>query len=66
MNSLMFAAVETTINSDLNEIMGSFTGLFNSAKTAGITIITTAIGVGVIFVAGKWLWGKTKQWLHSL
>lgn len=51
---------------ELEPIMTAFTGLFDSAKTAGITIITTAIGIGVVFVAGKWLWGKAKQWLKSV
>lgn len=52
--------------SELDPIMTAFTDLFTNAKTAGITIVVTAIGVGVIFVAGKWLWGKAKQWLKSV
>lgn len=50
----------------LDQITGAFSGIFDSAKSAGITIVLGAIGIGVIFIVGKWLWGKAKQWLKSV
>lgn len=48
---------------DLSEITNAMTGVFDSVKTAGITIVVSAISLGVIFIGGKWLWGKTREWL---
>lgn len=50
----------------LDQIIAPMTGLFSTAQSTGITIVTTAIGVGVIFVVAKWLWGKTNQWLKKI
>lgn len=52
--------------SGLDEIVAPMTGLFSTAQTTGITIVVAAIGIGVIFIVAKWLWGKTKQWLKSV
>lgn len=51
---------------DLSTIVTAMTGVFDSVKSAGITIVTTAIGLGVIFIGAKWLWGKTRQWLAKV
>lgn len=50
----------------LAQIQAPMEGLFATAQTAGIAIVVAAIGIGVIFVVAKWLWGKTKQWLKSV
>lgn len=50
----------------LEQITTPMTGLFDTAQSAGITIVVAAIGIGVIFIVAKWLWGKTKQWLKSV
>lgn len=50
----------------IEDITGAFDGIFDTAKSAGINIVLGAIAVGVIFVVGKWLWGKAKQWLKSV
>lgn len=54
------------MNSDLSTITTAMSGVFDSVKTAGITIVTSAIGLGVIFIGGRWLWGKTKEWLRKV
>lgn len=51
---------------DLTTIVESMTGIFDQVKTSGITIVTGAIGIGVIFIGAKWLWGKTRQWLAKV
>ena len=51
---------------DLTTITNHMTGVFDSVKTAGIAIVTTAISMGVIFIGAKWLWGKTRQWLAKV
>jgi len=52
--------------SELSTITSSMTGVFDAVKTSGITIVTGAIGLGVIFIGAKWLWGKTRQWLAKV
>lgn len=52
--------------SDLSTLTTLMTGLFSDVKTAGITIVTAAIGIGVVFIGAKWLWGKTRQWLAKV
>lgn len=52
--------------SDLTTITASMTGVFDSVKTAGLTIVEGAIALGIIFIGAKWLWGKTKQWLAKV
>jgi hypothetical protein len=42
------------------------TDVFSQVQTAGLAIMTAAIGLGVIFIGGKWLWGKTRQWLSRV
>lgn len=50
----------------LEQITTPMVGLFDTAQTTGITIVVAAIGIGVIFIVAKWLWGKTKTWLQSV
>lgn len=47
----------------LDTILASMTGIFGTVSTAGVTIVTAAIGLGVTFLGAKWLWGKVRQWL---
>lgn len=54
------------MNSDLSTIVTAMSGIFDTVKTSGITIVTSAIGLGVIFIGAKWLWGKTRQWLAKV
>lgn len=50
---------------ELQPIMDAITGMFGTAKTAGVTIVVAAIAIGVIFVAGAWVWGVAKTWLKK-
>lgn len=49
--------------SELAPITGAITDMFSTAKSAGITIVTGAIAIGVIFVAGAFIWSLAKTWL---
>ena len=51
------------VTESLSPITGSITGMFTSAQTTGITIVTSAIAVGVVFVAGAFIWSLAKTWL---
>lgn len=51
---------------DLKTVTDLMIGLFTDVKTAGLAIMAAAIGLGIIFVGGKWLWGKTRQWLSKV
>jgi hypothetical protein len=53
------------MGTELTTITSSMTGVFDSVKASGVTIVTSAIGLGVIFLGGAWLWGKTRQWLKK-
>lgn len=48
------------------EVTALMLDVFSQVKTGGIAIMTAAVGLGVVFVGGKWLWGKTKQWLSKV
>lgn len=51
------------VASELTPITTAITSMFGSAKSAGITIVVAAIGIGVIFVAGAFIWGLARTWL---
>lgn len=53
-------------SSDLSQVTSSMVSVFSQVKSAGMTIMTSAIGMGLVFIGGKWLWGKTKQWLAKV
>lgn len=53
-------------DTDLATITTSMTSVFGSVKSAGIIIVTTAVGMGVTFIGAKWLWGKVRQWLAKV
>lgn len=61
-----FAEGPVSVTSDLEKIGSSMTGVFSSVKTVGMTIVTSAIGLGLIFVGAKWLWGKVRIWLSNV
>ena len=48
---------------ELTQVTTEMVGVFSNVKTAGLSIVSAAIGLGVIFIGGKWLWGKTREWL---
>jgi len=50
---------------ELQPIQDAIIGMFGNAKTAGLAIVIAAISMGVIFVAGKWIWGVAKEWLKK-
>lgn len=54
-----------TGNKDVDSIIGPILDMFETAKINGIVIIITAIGIGVIFVAGAWIWKVAKTWLKK-
>lgn len=45
------------------EVTAMMLEVFADVKTGGMSIMTAAVGLGIVFVGGKWLWGKTRQWL---
>ena len=47
----------------MEEVTQLMLGVFDSVKSAGLSIMAAGVALGIIFVGGKWLWGKTKQWL---
>mgnify|MGYP000012428278 FL=1 len=50
----------------MTEVTNLMLGVFTDVKTGGLQIMTAAVGLGVVFVGGKWLWGKTRQWLANV
>jgi len=54
-----------TGNKELDAILSPILSMFETSKVNGILIIITAISIGVIFVAGKWIWGIAKEWLKK-
>lgn len=50
---------------ELQTIVTEMTGIFDSVKSAGVTLVIAAISLGLIFVGAQWLWGKTKTWLKK-
>lgn len=52
--------------SELSSITTAMSGVFDAVKGSGVTIVIGAITLGVIFIGGKWLWGKTKSWLAQV
>lgn len=53
------------MGTEMTTITTAMSGVFDSVKTPGVTIVVSAIGLGVIFLGGQWLWGKTRQWLKK-
>lgn len=51
------------MNADLQALCDVMGGIFVEAKAGGLVLVTAAIGIGIIFIGAKFLWGKTKQWL---
>lgn len=47
----------------MDEVTTLMTGVFTSVQGAGLKIMAAGVALGIIFIGGKWLWGKTKQWL---
>jgi hypothetical protein len=54
-----------TMPTELQTIVTEMTGIFDSVKSAGVTLVIAAISLGLIFVGAQWLWGKTKTWLKK-
>ncbi len=50
----------------MTEVTNLMLGVFTDVKSSGLQIMTAAVGLGVVFVGGKWLWGKTRQWLANV
>lgn len=50
----------------LEQIVNPMLQVFTDVKDAGISIVVAAIGLGVVFIGGKWLWGKARQWLKAV
>jgi hypothetical protein len=48
---------------EMDAVTTLMTGVFTTVQAAGMKIMTAGVGLGIIFIGGKWLWGKTKQWL---
>jgi hypothetical protein len=50
----------------LQDIANLLVSLITGIKDKGLIIVTAAVGIGLIFIGGRWLWGKTKQWLSKV
>lgn len=50
----------------LGDFTTAMTSGFSDMKTQGIVIVLAAIGVGVLFLGAKFLWGKVKQWTSKI
>lgn len=65
---------DTNINIDssgdssdiLNSIVNAIKEFIATLLTAGMFIIKRAVALGVIFIGGRWLWRKVRQWLGSV
>lgn len=65
---------DTNINIDssgdssdiLNSIVNAIKEFIASLLSAGMFIIKRAVALGVIFIGGRWLWRKVRQWLGSV
>ena len=65
---------DTNINIDssgdssdiLNSIVNAIKEFIATLLTAGMFIIKRAVALGVIFIGGRWLWRKVRQWLSSV
>lgn len=65
---------DTNINIDsngdssdiLNSIVNAIKEFIASLLAAGMFIIKRAVALGVIFIGGRWLWRKVRQWLGSV
>lgn len=50
----------------MDEVSTLMLGVFESVQAAGLKIMVAAVGLGIVFIGGKWLWGKTRQWLSKV
>lgn len=57
---------DTTTGVDFTQFTNSMTSGLSGMQTAGIAVVLAAIGVGVLFLGAKFLWGKVKQWLAKI
>lgn len=53
-------------DSFIDLIIDSILNGLKDLKKYGIHIIILAVGLGVIFIGGRWLWGKLKSWLSNV
>lgn len=68
--NLSFADIQKIYKKDdvtiiKNSIIDIILDFFKSLMINGKKIIIAAVGLGVIFIGGKWLWRKTKNWLNN-
>lgn len=56
----------STGNGMLDIILGAIIDFIKDLLANGLKIMKTAVALGVIFLAGKWLWRKLRQWLNSI
>lgn len=50
----------------MEQIMSAITGMFDTVKDNGVTIVIGAIAIGVIFVGAQWIWGQAKKWIKKV
>jgi hypothetical protein len=49
----------------IDGIISVLVDFFGQLMKNGLKIIGCAVALGVIFIGGKWLWRKTRQWLNN-
>lgn len=65
-NPPKFDVGDGSTSSIIDGIINVIVDFFKELSKSGIKIIKCAIALGVIFVGGKWLWRKLRQWLNNI
>jgi chitodextrinase len=50
-------------DADFAGLVGNMNDVFENSKLAGLIVVGSAIGIGLIFIAGRWAWARLRQWL---
>jgi hypothetical protein len=55
-----------SVSDVVNGIIDVIVGFFKELGKNGLKIMTVAVALGIIFIGGKWLWLKVRQWLNQV
>lgn len=58
--------VPAEASAGLSQITDGILGMFKDVQAEGVKVVLGAIALGVVFLGGKWLWGKAKQWVSKV
>lgn len=51
------------VDVDLQTLVTQMTGVFASAKSAGLAIVGGAVGIALVFIAARFGYGLLRRWL---